>query len=338
MSQLLGLLLLSFFITVVLMVPFIDFLFKIHMHRTQEDKRKTQIDNKPASITAQLLSYKGKRPLGGGILVVIVTVVLSLWAAGVLGFSAKGGELFILIFTMLSFGLLGLYDDIKKNFRIPHLGLFELRMRHKFVVQIVLGLVIGSFFYFVLGYDFINIHWFGILPIGILFIPLTAFVVVAFANAFNITDGLDGLSVGTLFIGLTAMTILAAQLLHPSLALFTAVWLGALIAFLYFNVFPGRIELGDTGSLAFGATLAVVGLLTGKIFALVIIGGVFVIEVASSLSQMLSKKYRGQKLFTVAPLHLWFMHRGWEEPKVVTRFWILAILLAIFGLWLGVIN
>jgi phospho-N-acetylmuramoyl-pentapeptide-transferase len=104
------------------------------------------------------------------------------------------------------------------------------------------------------------------------------------------------------------------------------------------SVAASRFIFAPNVSLAFGATLAVVGLLTGKIFALVIIGGVFVIEVASSLSQMLSKKYRGQKLFTVAPLHLWFMYRGWEEPKVVTRFWILAILLAIFGLWLGVIN
>jgi phospho-N-acetylmuramoyl-pentapeptide-transferase len=338
MSELLGILLLSFFITVVLMVPFIDFLFKIHMHRTQEDKRTTMVDNKAASITAKLLAYKGKKPQGGGVLIVLVTIILSLWAAGLLGYTERKAELFILIFTMFSFGLLGFYDDLKKNFTLPQLGIFQLRARHKMVVQVILGLIIGSFFYFYLGFNFIHIHWFGILPIGPLFIPLAAFAIVAFANAYNITDGLDGLSTGTLFIALTAFTILASQLLHPSLALFTAVWLGALVAFLYFNIFPARIELGDTGALAFGATLAVVGLLTGKIFALVIIGGVFIVEVASSLFQMISKKYRGQKLFIVSPLHLWFMYRGWEEPKVVTRFWIAAILFAIFGLWLGVIN
>ncbi len=132
--------------------------------------------------------------------------------------------------------------------------------------------------------------------------------------------------------------VLASQLLHPSLALFLAIWIGSLIAFLYFNVYPARVELGDTGALAFGATLAVVGLLTGKVFALAIIGGVFVLEIASSLIQMLSKHYTGKKFFSVAPLHLWFMNRGWEEPKVVMRGWLLAILFAIFGLWLGVIK
>jgi phospho-N-acetylmuramoyl-pentapeptide-transferase len=117
-----------------------------------------------------------------------------------------------------------------------------------------------------------------------------------------------------------------------------AIWIGSLIAFLYFNIYPARVELGDTGALAFGATLAVVGLLTGKIFALAVIGGVFVIEASSSFIQMLSKHYTGKKFFEVAPIHLWFMNRGWEEPKVVMRFWIASVLFAVFGLWLGVIK
>ncbi len=337
MAQLLGLLLLSFFITAVLLVPFIDFLFKLRINRTDEDKR-VDTQNKAAPITARLLSYKGKRPIGAGALVVVVTAVLSLWSYGLLGVRASFAELFILLFTMLSFGLLGLYDDLRKNFNKDRTGIFGLRWRHKLIIQVLLGLFIGIYFWVVLGYDFINIHWLGIAQLGALFIPVTAFVVVAFTNAYNITDGLDGLSTGILLICLVAFVVLASQLLHPSLAVFITVWIGSLIAFLYFNVFPARVELGDTGALAFGATLAVVGLLTGKIFALTVIGGVFILEVGSSLLQMLSKHFQKKKLFAVAPLHLWFMNRGWEEPKVVMRFWLAAALFAIFGLWLGVIK
>jgi phospho-N-acetylmuramoyl-pentapeptide-transferase len=337
MASLLGLVLLSFFITVVLLVPFIDFLYKIHLKRTDEKKRLDTL-NKTASITAKLLAYKKPRPIGAGALIVAVTVFLSLWSFGMLSVKANAGELFILLFTIVSFGLLGLYDDLRKNLNKTREGFFGLRWRHKLIIQIFLGLVIGLYFWGVLGYDFLNIHWFGMLNMGILFVPAAAFVIVSFANAFNITDGLDGLSSGALLICLMAFLALSYTLLHPSLALFIAVWAGALLAFLYFNIFPARVELGDTGALAFGATLAVVGLLTGKALALAVIGGVFVIEAASSLIQMVSKHYFGKKVFTVSPLHLWFMYRGWEEPKVVARFWLAGILFAVFGLWLGVLK
>lgn len=337
MAQILGLLLLSFFITSVLLVPFIDFLFKLRMNRTNENKR-LDTQNNATAITAKLLAYKHKRPIGAGALIVVVTGILSLWSYGLLGIRSNPAELFILLFTMFSFGLLGLYDDVRKNFNKEKTGFFGLRWRHKLIIQIALGVFIGFYFWLVLGYDFLNIHWLGMVAMGLLYIPMAAFSVVAFANAYNITDGLDGLSTGVLLICLTAFLVLASQLLHPSLALFIAVWIGALLAFLYFNVFPARVELGDTGALAFGATLAVVGLLTGKILALAVISGVFIVEVLSSLIQMLSKHYTGKKVFAVSPLHLWFMHRGWEEPKVVNRFWLAAILFAIFGLWLGVIK
>ncbi len=337
MAQLLGLLLLSFFITAVLLVPFIDFLYKLHLKRTDETKRLDTL-NKVTPITMKLLGYKKPRPIGAGVLIIAVTAILSLWSYGMLAVRANVAELIILLFTMLSFALLGLYDDVRKNFNKERTGFFGLRLRQKLLIQVGLGLIIGSYFWGVLKYDFVNIHWFGMLDMGLLFIPMVAFVVVAFTNAYNITDGLDGLSTGVLLISLTAFLVLSFQLLHPALALFIAVWIGSLIAFLYFNVFPARVELGDTGALAFGATLAVVGLLTGKIFALAVIGGVFVIEVLSSFFQMMSKHFAGKKLFAVAPLHLWFMYRGWEEPKVVVRFWLIAVLFAIFGLWLGVIK
>ena len=167
--------------------------------------------------------------------------------------------------------------------------------------------------------------------------PFSAFVIVAFTNAFNITDGMDGLSSGVALIALFAFWILSYTTLDTPLSIFLALWIGALIAFLYFNVYPARIFLGDSGALAFGATMAVVGLLIGKIAALVIIGGIFVVEITSSLVQILSKKFLGRKMFACAPLHLWLRNKGWEEPKIVMRAWLAGILLAIFGIWLALI-
>ena len=138
-------------------------------------------------------------------------------------------------------------------------------------------------------------------------------------------------------IELTAFWVLSASILDTPLSLFIALWWGGLIAFLYFNVFPARIFLGDVGALSFGATMAVVGLMLGKAPALAVIGGIFVIEVVSSLVQLLAKKYLGKKVFAAAPLHLWLQYHGWPEPKIVMRFWIIAIVLAIFGLWLALL-
>jgi phospho-N-acetylmuramoyl-pentapeptide-transferase len=124
-------------------------------------------------------------------------------------------------------------------------------------------------------------------------------------------------------------------MLDSFLAIFIAILIGSVLAFLYFNVYPARIWLGDVGSLSLGAVLAVIGLLTGKIPAVGLIGGVFVIEVASSLIQILGKKYLGRKLLPIAPLHLYFQKKGWEEPKIVMRAWLLGALFAMLGLYLA---
>ena len=177
----------------------------------------------------------------------------------------------------------------------------------------------------------------GVIQVGWWFVPLSVLIIISFANAYNITDGLDGLATGVLLIALVAFWVISASILDSPLSVFIALWLGGLLAFLYFNIFPARIMMGDVGSLSFGATLAVVALILGKAPALVIIGGVFVIEAASSLVQLLWKKYFGRKLFSVAPIHLWLQHNGWPEPKIVMRFWVVSIVFAIFGLWLSLI-
>jgi phospho-N-acetylmuramoyl-pentapeptide-transferase len=148
---------------------------------------------------------------------------------------------------------------------------------------------------------------------------------------------LDGLAGSILLVALFALWLLSASILDTPLSFFLALWLGSLIAFLYFNVYPARIWLGDVGALAFGATLAVVGLLLGKVMALLVIGGIFVAEILSSFLQLIWKKWFKKKLFSVAPFHLWLQLKGWEEPKIVSRAILATIMLAVVGIWLAVV-
>jgi len=190
--------------------------------------------------------------------------------------------------------------------------------------------------YFKLGIDFIYLPFFGALNLGLFFIPISTLIITAFANFYNISDGLDGLSSGMLMIALFAFWFLSNNSLDTPISLFLALWLGALIAFLYFNIYPARIWLGDVGALSFGATFALIAILLGKVIPLFIVGAPFIIEGLSSAAQIISKKYFKRKIFPAAPIHITLQHLGWEEPKIVTRAWLATIILAIFGLWLGI--
>jgi phospho-N-acetylmuramoyl-pentapeptide-transferase len=332
MEKVFGFAILSFFITAILLVPFIDFLYK------QNFKRQIQKTRDPLNkLTPQfdkMSKWKVGTPIGGGLLIIFVVTLLTLWAYGLFSVQVKFWELFVLLFAFIGFGALGFYDDMKKTLHSKS-TFFGLRFRQKFIIQWVLALIIGAVFYFQLGYSFVYVHWLGQVTLGLVFIFFSAFIVVAFANAFNITDGLDGLSSGLFLISLMAFLVISHSMLDSFLAIFIAILIGSVLAFLYFNVFPARIWLGDVGSLSLGAVLAVIGLLTGKITAVGLIGGVFVIEVASSLIQILGKKYLGKKLLPIAPLHLYFQKKGWEEPKIVVRAWLLGILFALLGLYLA---
>ena len=235
----------------------------------------------------------------------------------------------------MGFGILGLYDDLSKMFKWEKNQFFGLRLRHKLILEIILAAVASYWLFMELKIDIMHIPFLGVYNLGWWYIPFAAFIIVAFSNAVNITDGLDGLASGVLLFALTAFWAIARSIIDMPTALFIAVWLGGLVAFLYFNIWPARIMLGDTGALAFGATFAAVGLVLGKAFALPIIGGVFVLEIATSLLQLLSKRFRKKKVFPVAPLHLYLQNRGWEEPKVVMRMWILGILFAVLGLMIA---
>jgi len=342
-ALLLGLLIFSFITTSLLLVPFINLLYKL---KFQREKQKTKdAFNKPTPIFDRFHEHKSGVPVGGGFLIVVWVSLLFAFLFPLLKFLGISvthvypiaEEINILFFTFISFALLGLYDDIMKFFRFSQKGLFGLRLRHKFAIQWILAMIISAMLFFNLQIDIFYVPFLGVFEIGWLSIPLHSFIIVAFTNALNISDGLDGLASGLLMISLFAFWILSASILDTPLSFFLVIWLGALIAFLYFNVYPARIFLGDVGSLPFGATLAVVGILLGKVMALVVIGGFFVIEITFSLLQLLSKKFRKKKLFSVAPFHLWLQLIGWEEPKIVLRAWLAGIMLALFGVWLALV-
>jgi phospho-N-acetylmuramoyl-pentapeptide-transferase len=345
MPLVLGVFLFSFLINSILIIPFIDILYKFRLIRGKEAPKKGKVP-----LFDKLHDKKAGTPVGGGILLILTSSVLFavlLVITKHMGIPIKSSyavknEIFLIFFTYFSFAMLGISDDIMKIFGKPKKGrmglLFGLTRRDKFLVQVALAGFIGFYLNCVMGIEILHIPIFDLtLRLGYWYIPFASFVVVSFCNAFNITDGLDGLSSGLLFICVLAFGIIAANNLDAPLTLFLALWSGALLAFLYFNVWPARIWLGDTGALSFGATLGVIGLITGNIVALIFIGGIFVVEVASSAIQILGWKYLKRPILPLAPLHNTFLALGWEEPKIVMRAWLAGIILAIFGLWLATI-
>lgn len=344
MSLLLGLLIFSFIITSIAIVPFINTLFFIKLQRRHQ-KTKDAF-GKRTPIFDKFHASKAGTPVGGGLLVITVVTLLffllfpliRLLGVTITQVYPLNEELNIIFFTFLSFGLLGLYDDTMKTFHINRTKFFGLRLRHKFIIQWILALIVASLLFFNLQIQILYVPFLGVINLSWLYIPFAATVIISFANAVNVTDGLDGLAGGVLLIALFALWVLSASILDTPLSMFVALWIGSLIAFLYFNVYPARIWMGDVGSISFGATLAVVGLLLGKVMALIVIGGIFVFEISTSLLQLLSKRFRGKKLFPVAPFHLLLQEIGWQEPKIVMRFWLASLMLSVFGLWLALIQ
>lgn len=332
----------SFVLNFVLIIPFIDFLYRSKLQR-QPQKTK-DIFNKPTPVFDRFHQHKTGTPVGGGILLIATTVAVFfffllmyflLQKKILSNYPSLVAEIKIILFTFVSFAFLGIFDDLNKIFFWQKNKFFGLRLRHKLVIEVFLSLIISYWLLADLKIQIIHIPFFGVFHLSYFYILFAAFVIIAFANAVNITDGLDGLAAGILMISLSAFWVVSRSILDVPTSLFIAAWLGGMIAFLYFNIYPARLFLGDAGSLSFGATFAVVGLILGKTFALPIIGGVFVAEIFTSLIQILGKRFLKRKVFPVAPLHLWLQLRGWEEPKIIMRLWLVSIIFAIFGLMIA---
>lgn len=340
MNNLLGFLLFAFTINAALIVPFINLLYNLKFQRP--GRLTSDLMGTVNSMFNKLHKKKAGTPVGGGLLIIVVTTVLftvvtimlRLVGANMQSVYDYRSEINVLFATFILYGLLGLYDDVTKFFGKSSM-LVGISWRLKLAAQVVIGLVIGWYMFHNLGISIVNIPYFGVVDLGWVFIPMTAFVITAFSNAVNITDGLDGLAGGLLMITLFALIILATSILDTPITLFIALWLGGIIAFLYFNTYPARITMGDVGALSFGATLAVIGLMLGKIIAVTIISGLFILEITTSAIQIFGKKYLRRRLLPLSPFHLWLQSIGWEEPKIVTRAWLGGIILALFGLWLA---
>lgn len=325
MALYLGILLFSFILTSLAIIPFIDLLYRLHL--TSQKTLPVEVDEITHSVT----------PVGGGVIIISVVSCLFLILFPVLSrfgvfirtsFPLKE-ELNLIFFTFVSFGLLGLFDDIVKIFHL------KFRNPYKHPLEIALSAFVAALIFLNLGIRIINLPPFGVFSLGWLFIPMATFVIYTFVRGCDITDGLDGLAGGVLLISLLAFWTISVSLLDTPISVFVALWTGSLIAFLYFNIYPSRIWMGNSGSLSFGATLAVIGLILGKTGALLIIGAIFLLEGGMNMLQTIWRLIFKHNLFSVAPIHYYLQSKGWPEPKVVFRLWLASTVFALLGLWLS---
>lgn len=228
-------------------------------------------------------------------------------------------------------GMVGLLDDII-NIRGGGSGVAGLRSSLKFTMIALMGLGLGWFFYTKLGYNSVHIPFLGDWSVGVWIIPLFVLAVVSAGNAVNISDGLDGLAGGLLSISFGVFGVIALLQGHLMLAGFCFTVIGALLSYLWFNIYPARFFMGDVGSFAFGTSLGVVAMMTNSLFLLPIIGGIFVVEAGSSLIQIISKKLFHRRVFLSAPVHHHLEAQGWPEVKVTMRFWVIGCILGFIGL------
>ncbi len=278
-------------------------------------------------------------PTMGGVLFILPVLMLTamLNMASLIGFTLTGRSVLVPLMVMVSYGVLGAIDDWQ-GIRGKRRG-EGMRARTKFLIQFILALGTAFILKYVLEVPELRLPGVkGDIPIGLWYIPIAAFIIVSESNAVNFTDGLDGLA------GLISATIFAAfgviALIQRQyyLARFCFTIVGALFGFLWFNVHPAELFMGDTGSLALGATLAVVALMTGQWPLLLVIAVIPLAEVLSDVIQITYfKMTKGKRFFKMAPLHLHFELLGWSETQVVQRFWLIGLLAAMIGVGLAVV-
>ncbi len=275
-------------------------------------------------------------PTMGGVMILLPVMLLTglLNAAPLIGLEIAGRSVIVPLFTMIIFGILGAVDDWE-GIRGPRKGQ-GMTIRTKFISQWTLAAIVAYLLKFILEVPGLRIPGVGLeIDLGWLYIPAAAFIIVSMSNAVNFTDGLDGLS------GLISATIFAAYgviaLMQQQvfLAQFSFTLVGALFGFLWFNVHPAQLIMGDTGSLALGSTLAVVALMTGQWAVLPLIA---IIPLSEALSVSIQITYfrltGGRRFFKMAPIHHHFELLGWSETQIVQRFWLIGLLAALLGVGL----
>ncbi len=325
-----GLLLaLAGFLFSMILTPFYThFAYKYKFWKKQ---KQTTVDGEALPVMTKLHAHKFKHvfpTMAGLIGVVAVTAVT--WI-----FNLDRGQTWLPLVGFLGGALVGVIDDVINIFGSGR-GAAGLRGPVKFLLITAVGMALGWFFAVKLGWTTILIPFFGDFEVGIVgMILIFAFAVVATSNAVNISDGLDGLSGGLAMLAYAAYGVIALFQGNMLLFGFCLTVVGWLLSYIWFNVPPARFMMGDTGSFALGAGLGVVSMMTNAFLLLPIIGLPFVVEAGSSLIQLFSKKVFHKKVFISAPLHHHLEAKGWGEAKIVMRFWIIAGVCAIFGIFIA---
>ena len=280
--------------------------------------------------------------MGGCLILPAVLVAALLWG------DPYNIYVWLLIFVITSFGAIGFLDDFLKIKRKSNRGLSG---KVKFGLQLICALIFATALYLYPGFtELLNVPFFKDFhpDLGLAYIAVTVFIVVGASNAVNLTDGLDGLAIGPLTIAFGCYLVFAYLAGHVKIARYlqipyvpgageTAVICGAIVGaglgFLWFNSYPAEVFMGDVGSLSLGATLGAISVITKQEILLAIVGGLFVFEALSVIFQVAYFKLTGgQRIFKMAPIHHHFELKGWAEPKIIVRFWIIAIILALVAM------
>jgi phospho-N-acetylmuramoyl-pentapeptide-transferase len=291
------------------------------------------------------LSKAGTPTMGGALILLAVAVTTLLWA------DLHNRYMWITLGVTLAFGVIGFYDDYKKLVLKDSRGLAA---RWKYFWQSVCGLAAAFGIYYVLQQNsptaialYVPLFKQIAIPLGIVFIGIAYFMIVGFSNAVNLTDGLDGLAIMPTVLVASALgvfayaagnSVFANYLQIPAvpgageLCIFCGALAGAGLGFLWFNAYPAMVFMGDVGALAVGAALGTVAVIVRQEIVLLIMGGVFVMETASVMLQVASYKLTGKRIFRMAPIHHHFELKGWPEPRVIVRFWIISVVLVLIGL------
>ena len=318
---------LAFLVTMAWTPALTHFLYKHKLGKSIRNEGSTPIFSK-------LHAKKSGTPTMGGVLVWGTTLFLALLFAllwqltpetwiGQLHFLTREQTL-LPLGALVASALVGLVDDYFNVRKIGPQG-GGLRVRHRLVLFTLIAIVGAWWFYFKLDWDLLHIPFLGDFNIGWWYIPFFILVIVGTSFSVNQTDGLDGLAGGTLSTAFATLAVIALLQGRIELAAFCAVICGALLAFLWFNINPARFFMGDTGSMSLGVTLGIVAMLTNTALLLPIMGIIFVLEALSTIIQIISKKLFDRKVFLSAPIHHHYEAKGWSEPKIVMRFWVVSM-------------
>ncbi len=322
---------LGFAIAMLLTPVYTKFAFKYQLWKRP---RIDTVSGEKAVVFQKMHAEKHKRhiPTMAGIIGLVALSIVTLL------FNLDRGQTWLPLAAALGAGFVGLLDDLI-NLKGSGRGTAGLNFKIKLLLTTIIAAGLSYWFVYKLGYNTIQIPFGGELALAApLLLVGFMFVIIATANAVNITDGLDGLAGGLLVTAFATFSLIAFLQGNFGIAGFCLTLVGVLLSYLWFNIFPARFFMGDIGSFAFGTSLAVVAIMLNSVLLIPVIGLMFVIEVGSAVLQLLSKKILKRKIFISAPIHHHFEAKGWPETKVTMRFWVLGQISGVLGLLVAVLG